>query len=427
MPITCNAKPQLKKSFPTARTTHLSTTSGEAILQNPRDSGTRKSKKKALRESPKMIFRVKLDQCSKNGDLTEALRLYNEARASNVQLNVYHYNVLLYLCSARSDLSEEDGVDYVNLEKGFKIFKQMSIDKVERMRQHLLMLRGWRPRKRIQKDEGSWDWAKLRSYGPALFGFCEKGMADKAYEVDSHMADNEVLAEELELSALLKVSSKVGKEKKVYEMMHRLRATVRQVSEETAATLEDWFKSKKAAEVGVENWDVGKVKKGVAKGGGGWHGQGWLGKGNWRVVRTTMNETGVCQSCGEKLVCIDIDPKETENFAKSLAKLASKKEAKTGFVQFQIKRVVNQLRQISPSKKMPLVVLHQNRVAGGPAQHLTTRSCWKVGKRLARFMLHLLESEVGSWHIPTVTGDDLETPRQWFFCATRKRDGMTTP
>lgn len=30
------------------------------------------------------------------------------------------------------------------------------------------------------------------------------------------------------------------------------------------------------------------------------------------------------------------------------------------------------------------------------------------------------ESEQGSWHIPTVTGDDLETPREWI-CATRMR------
>ncbi|KAK6137819.1 hypothetical protein DH2020_028444 [Rehmannia glutinosa] len=533
MPITCNAKSQLKKSFPTARTTHFSTTSCEAILQNSRDSSTRKSKKKAIRESPEMILRVKLDQCSKNGDLTEALRLYYEARASNVQLNVYHYNVLLYLCSARNDVSGEDGVDYVNLEKGFEIFKQMSIDKVEPNEATFTNASRLAAAKKdpelafslIKKMKDHGIGPKLRSYGPALFGFCEKGMADKAYEVDSHMADNEVLAEELELSALLKVSSKVGKEKKVYEMMHRLRATVRQVSEETAATLEDWFKSKKAAEVGVESWDVGKVKKGVVKGGGGWHGQGWLGKGNWRVVRTTMNETGVCQSCREKLVCIDIDPKETENFAKSLAKLASKKEAKTGFVQFQewlqchgpfdavvdganvglanqrtfsfsqIKRVANQLRQISPSKKMPLVVLHQNRVAGGPAQHPNNKKLlesWKkagalyatpVGSNDDWYWLYaavsskcllvtndemrdhlfnllgnsffprwkekhqvrlkpssdgislhmpppysivIQESEVGSWHIPTVTGDDLETPRQWV-CATRKRDGMTIP
>ncbi|GMY32251.1 proteinaceous rnase p 1, chloroplastic/mitochondrial [Fagus crenata] len=88
-----------------------------------------------------------------------------------------------------------------------------------------------------------------------------------------------------------------------------------QVSETTAGIIEGWFKCKTAAKVGEENWDVRKVKEGVVKGGGGWHGQGWLGSGEWRVVRTHMDGAGICQSCGEKLVSIDIDPKETENFA----------------------------------------------------------------------------------------------------------------
>ncbi|RVW78486.1 Proteinaceous RNase P 1, chloroplastic/mitochondrial [Vitis vinifera] len=122
----------------------------------------------------------------------------------------------------------------------------------------------------------------------------------------------------------------------VYEMMHRLRASVRQVSESTAEVVERWFNSEDAAGVGEENWDVGKVREGVVKGGGGWHGQGWLGKGKWKVGRTEMDEAGVCQSCGEKLVGIDIDPRETENFASSLTKLACQREVKADFVQFQV-------------------------------------------------------------------------------------------
>ena len=44
-----------------------------------------------------------------------------------------------------------------------------------------------------------------------------------------------------------------------------------------------------------------------------------------------MDEAGVCQSCGEKLVGIDIDPRETENFASSLTKLACQREVKADF------------------------------------------------------------------------------------------------
>ncbi|KAK6136383.1 hypothetical protein DH2020_029873 [Rehmannia glutinosa] len=518
----CNANINHPKSpsFMARKATHFSTTSAEALPQRSPDSGTRKSRKKARRESPEMILRVNLDQCSSNGDLAKALSLYNEARANNVQLNVYHYNVLLYLCSQNSEGSEEDGGDLVRLDKGFEIFKQMGIDKVEPNEATFTNVSRLAAAKedpslafdlvKQMKDHGIVP--KLRSYGPALFGFCKKGMADEAYEVDSHMVDNGIIAEETELCALLRVSSEVKREGKVYEMMHRLRTTVRQVSEETAATMEDWFRSRRAAEVGAEKWDVAKVKKGVLEGGGGWHGQGWLGKGNWRVVRTRMDETGVCQSCGEKLVCIDIDPEETDNFAKSLAKLACEKEARTNFVKFQewlqrhgpFEAVVDganlglanqhkfsfaQLRQISPSKKLPLVVLHQSRVTGGPAQHPNNKKLlesWKKAGALYStpqgsnddwywlyaavsskcllvtndemrdhlfnllgnsffprwkekhqvrlkpsdygltlhmpppYSLVIQESERGSWHIPTVTGDDLETPKQWV-CATRTR------
>ncbi|RVW15723.1 Proteinaceous RNase P 1, chloroplastic/mitochondrial [Vitis vinifera] len=36
---------------------------------------------------------------------------------------------------------------------------------------------------------------------------------------------------------------------------------------------------------------------------------------------------------------------------------------------FELNSVVNRLRQISPSKRLPLVILHRSRVTGGPAQN----------------------------------------------------------
>ncbi|XP_057801622.1 proteinaceous RNase P 1, chloroplastic/mitochondrial-like [Salvia miltiorrhiza] len=514
--IICNARELPKSPISMERKArHFSSASAEALVKNSTDLSNRMTKK-ARREAPDMILRVKLDQCSKIGDFAEALRLYEEAKANTVPLNLHHYNVLLYLCSSSGG----------SFEKGFEIFKQMGVDNVapnEATFTNISRLAASREDPELaftlvkqMKNHGIAP--KLRSYGPALFGFCNKGMADEAYEVDSHMVESGVSAEEAELSALLRVSSRVEREGKVYEFMHRLRAAVRQVSEETASVVEDWFSSRKAAEVGAREWDVGGVRKGVLEGGGGWHGQGWLGEGSWRVVRTRMNEAGICQSCGEKLVCIDIDPEETENFAKSLAKLASQREVKNNFAQFQewlqrhspfdavvdganlglanqrtfnfgqIERVVNQLRQISPSKKLPLVVLHQARVKGGPAQKPNNKKLlesWKkVGALYATpqgsnddwywlyaavsskcllvtndemrdhlfnllgnsffprwkekhqvrlkytiedgltlcmpppYSIVIQESERGRWHVPTVTGDDLEAPRQWI-CATR--------
>lgn len=300
-----------------------------------------RAKKKARRELPESVLRYKLDMCSKDGDVVEALRLYDEARGNGVQLSQHHYNVLLYLCS--SSASGELGG--VGLKRGFEIFQQMVMDEVKPNEATFtsaarLASAAEDPEMAfdlVKQMKGSGIPPKLRSYGPALFGFCKKREVGRAYEVDAHMVESGVIAEEPELSALLKISADAKKGDKVYEMLHRLRGTVRQVSESTAGIVEDWFKSEEAAKVGKEHWDVNKVEEGIVKAGGGWHGQGWLGTGSWKVTRTRMDDTGVCQSCGEKLVCIDIDPKETENFATSLASLACQREAKAGFVRFQVR------------------------------------------------------------------------------------------
>lgn len=314
-----------------------------------------KSKKKLRRESPEKVLKIKLDMCSRHGNLVEALRLYDEARSNGVTLNAYHYNVLLYLCSSSAsasgssvELSEHgdnaNASDLQRFKRGFEIFQQMVIDNVApneatftNVARLALAMEDPEMAFDLVKKMKSFDiLPKLRSYEPALFGFCNKGMADRAYEVDAHMIESGVVAEEPELSALLKVSADEKKADKVYELLQRLRAAVRQVAESTVGIIGDWFKSEEAAKIGQANWDVSKIREGVVRGGGGWHGQGWLGSGQWKVVRTQMDDKGVCHSCGEKLVCIDIDPRETENFAVSLANLACQREVKTDFINFQV-------------------------------------------------------------------------------------------
>lgn len=305
------------------------------------NSISKKMRKKMHRESPEGLLRHKLGICSKNGDVIEALRLYDEAQSNCVELSQHHYNVLLYLCSGSN--GDEVGNDSV-VGRGFQIFKQMVADKV--VPNESTFTNVARLAAKAEDPKMAFDLVKqmkvfgiepkLRSYGPALFGFCKKGQAERAYEVDSHMIESGVLPEEPELSALLKVSVDSRNGERVYKILHRLRTTVRQVLESTAGNIEDWFRSEEAARVGDISGDVNKVKEGILKGGGGWHGQGWLGTGSWRVARTQMDERGVCQTCGEKLVCIDIDPQETENFARSLANLAGQKEVKADFVRFQV-------------------------------------------------------------------------------------------
>ncbi|EEF36338.1 multidrug resistance pump, putative [Ricinus communis] len=492
-----------------------------------------KAKKKARQESPEGVLRSKIDNCSKHGNLVEALRLYDEARINGVQLNQHHYNVLLYLCSSGSSVElggngANEKASNMQFKRGFEIFQQMVIDKVPP--NEATFTNAARLAIAMEDPEMAFDLIKqmkcfdilpkLRSYGPALFGFCKKGMADRAYAVDAHMAESGVMPEEPELSALLKLSVDIKRADKVYEMLHRLRATVRQVTETTIDIIEAWFKSEDASKIGEEKWDVSKVREGVVRGGGGWHGQGWLGSGQWRVVRTQIDAKAVCNSCSEKLVCIDIDPSETENFATSLTNLACQREVKADFVRFQewlqkhgpfdavidganlglinqtnfsfrqLNTVVSKLRQMSPSKRLPLIILHRSRVTGGPAQNPNNMkllefwkksgalyatptgsnddwywlyaavSCncllvtndemrdhlfqllgtsffprWKEKHQVrlsvsrSGIALHMpppysiviQESENGSWHVPTISEDDLETPRQWL-CASRTRN-----
>lgn len=300
-----------------------------------------KARRKAFYESPEGVLLRKLNQCSREGDVVQALCHYDEARKLGVVLNLDHYNKLLYLCSI-----ENADVAQMGLKRGFEIFQQMLNDRVQPNEATFTNAARLAAAKEdpdmafelLKQMKNVAIVPKLRSYEPALFGFCKRGDAEKAYLVDADMIESGIVAEEPELSALLEVSVKTKKEDRVYEILHRLRATVRQVSESTSRIVQDWFNSEYAAKIGKEKWDVNKVREGILQGGGGWHGQGWLGSGRWKMVETQVNEDGECLSCGEKLVSIDIDPKETETFAASLSKLACQKEAKENFVHFQVEQ-----------------------------------------------------------------------------------------
>ncbi|KAF5190222.1 Proteinaceous rnase p, partial [Thalictrum thalictroides] len=236
---------------------------------------------------------------------------------------------------------------------------------------------------------------RLRSYGPALFTFCNSGDIERAFMVEEHMLENGVYPEEPELEALLRLSVEAGRGDKVYYLLQKLRNSIRKVSPSTADLIERWFRSKPASTVGERNWDQRLIMEAMENGGGGWHGQGWLGKGRWNSARTFIGTDGVCESCGDKLVTIDLDTTETENFAKSVASIASKRERKSSFQNFQkwldyygpfeavvdaanvglysqrhfstskVNAIVNGIRQKLPTKKWPLIVLHNKRITGG--------------------------------------------------------------
>ncbi|KMZ60160.1 putative Multidrug resistance pump [Zostera marina] len=393
------------------------------ILKKEKKKGVKKSKKGSNDLGFKM--RVGLDMCSKKGDVMGAISLYDSALKTDLKLDQYHYNVLLYLCSSAStgvilrgksgsknsstdgkhnnDIHVSETTKKYALKRGFEIYERICSDDIPLSEAALTSI------SRMAMSMGNGDMAfqivkkikslgltlRLRSYDPALFTFCNNGDLDKAFEVENHMLDSNVDPEEPELRALLKLSIKARRSEKVYYLLQKLRTTVRQVSPSTAELIEMWFKSLDASRVGKRKLDSKLVVRAMENGGGGWHGLGWLGKGKWSVARTQIDSNGLCHECGEKLVAIDIDPIKTENFSRSVASIAAKREKdSSNFEDFQkwleyfgpfeavidaaniglfsqrsfsvtkVNAVVNGIRQKLPSKKWPLIIVHNRRIYG---------------------------------------------------------------
>ncbi|KAI9081551.1 hypothetical protein K1719_036437 [Acacia pycnantha] len=297
-------------------------------------------KRKKAQQSPEAMFQFELNSCSKNKDLRGAIALYESAISQKIRINQHHFNSLLYLCS--------NSVTDASL-------KELSLDYGIRVFDHMLAL-GINPNEasitavaRIAAAKGDGDYAfelvksmgkynvapRLRTFDPALFCFCDHLEADKAYEVEKEMGAVGISLEEQELAALLKVSAKKGRAGRVYEYLHKLRSSVRCVSESTARIIEDWFQRTETSEIGELNFDARQVKDRIGRNGGGWHGQGWIGKGNWAVRKTNVDANGRCCYCHEQLACVDIDDDETEKFAQSVAALAMEREVKANFSEFQ--------------------------------------------------------------------------------------------
>lgn len=356
------------------------------------------------KDTPQVKLRVAFDTCSKKGDLMGALSLYDSAISQGVELGQHHYTVLLYLCSSaavgvlkpaksgsgvrtlnaaisssedrgdnkllyNNSVSYSDSVKLVDMDKakskgeilvtddikkhalqrGFEVYHNMCLDKVQMNEAALTSVA------RMAMAMGDGDMAfemvkqmkilglnpRLRSYGPALSTYCNNGEVDKAFEVENHMLEHGVCPEEPELEALLRVSIRAGKSDRVYYVLHKLRSGVRKISASTADLIVDWFMSNQASRVGKRKWDKRFIMEAMENNGGGWHGRGWLGKGKWQVLYTTVGNDGMCKCCGVHLATIDLDPVETENFAKSVASIAISKEKHSNFENFQVRNSNN--------------------------------------------------------------------------------------
>ncbi|KAK4481221.1 hypothetical protein RD792_012104 [Penstemon davidsonii] len=367
--------------------------SGNSVrVLSPRDSFNRNTFVGEFDEMGKKSYGSSISSSSSIGE--EVLRDYlNDSQTLDSLVQLMKENTDRVKIKEGGDEVNEiqvsEDVKRLALQKGFEIYNEMRMGKVPMNEATFTSVA------RMAMAFGDGDMAfdivkemkdyginpRLRSYGPALATFCNNGDVEKAFVVEKHMLENGVYPEEPELETLLKVSIGAGKSDKVYYILHKLRTSVRQVSPATADLIEGWFTNNVALRVGKRKWNQELITKAMENGGGGWHGMGWLGTGKWTVSRSPIGSDGFCKCCGEKLVTIDLDPEETENFAKSVASIAAQREKNSSFQKFQkwldyygpfeavvdganVNAVVNGIRQMLPSRKWPLIILHNRRISG---------------------------------------------------------------
>ncbi|KAL3638930.1 hypothetical protein CASFOL_016837 [Castilleja foliolosa] len=354
-------------------------------------------RRKKQKLTPESQFRSTLDHCTRTKNLSAAISLYESSPSQTLTLN--NINSFLYICS--ESLSDPANLPSA-VEFGFKLFHDHNKENFKPNEATLTALA------RLASAKGDGDYAfqlaksvknyaaapKLRTFSPALICYCGGGEADKAYEVEKHVESVGLRLEESELAALLKVSVETEREEKVYEYLHKMRRILREVNESTVVIIENWFRGKNATDVGSVNLDPNRIKEAITMNGGGYHGLGWLGEGEWVPRRSNIASDGKCCACVDQLVCVDIDREETEKFAQSIASLAMERELQTNFKEFQdwlgqhseyetvidganiglyqqnfaeggfsIAQLDAVVKEVySKSKKQPLVVLHKKRV-----------------------------------------------------------------
>jgi proteinaceous RNase P len=295
--------------------------------------------------TPESKFRTDFSTCSKTKDFQTTISLFQYAITQNIKLNLHQYNTFLYICSNQTDPSTKKEA----IQNGYLIFNHIMQNNINPNEGTVISMcrlaaadnDGDYAFELVKKLESYGDKARLRTYDPALFCFVEKREAEKAYLVEEEILRNGLCLEESEINGLLRVSVEVGDEGRVYEYLHKMRGSVRCVSESSAEVIQRWFKGEVAAKAGcggLGEGDLGRVKDAVLRNGGGWHGLGWIGSGEWDVKRTNVGSGGGCCACGEKLVCVDIGRDETEKFAQSVVGLAVEREKRSNFTQFQVSK-----------------------------------------------------------------------------------------
>ncbi|MED6167828.1 hypothetical protein PIB30_006477 [Stylosanthes scabra] len=390
----------------------------------------KKRKKKKDQDSPELKLRVALDMCSKRGDVMEALSLYDSALAKGLKLGQHHYTVLLYLCSSAA-------VGVVRPAKsgtGSRTLNALLSSTSEAVDSHEAndSADPFASEESSFVKEGSSP-SRQEDHGIMVSEDVKKYALQRGFEIYASMCSDKVQLNEAALTSVARMAMSMGDGDRAFEMVKqmkiiginpRLRSYGPALSTYCSnGEIDKAFDVEKhMLENGVypEEPELEALLRVSVQ----------AGKGD----KTTIGDDGICKCCGVHLATIDLDPIETENFAKSVASIAVMREKKLNFQKFQawldyhgpfeavvdaanvglfrqrkfkpsmVNAVVNGIRQKLPSGKFPLIILHHRRIKGE-----------KMGEPINRALIDRWNNADALYATPTGSNDDW----YWLYAAIK--------
>ena len=380
-----------------------------------------KKRKKQL--SPEGELRLQLQMAAKAGDVSEALRVYENARKQQLSIPFDSYQVLLYLLCGGDDWlrllptfveemdepdSDGDGEIEGKKEKAVKnisssltlkereekaneIFSLMLVDGGKSVPKEITYTTMARLAAAVGHPDEAFAYARellkknvvtrLRSFAPALIGYAEQGLVNEAFEVDEAIRGAGLELGEAELGRLMQVSAHGASWHMVSGVLHRLSSDFTVLRTSTMSRIRQYF----ASEAAIEALPFGS---------------GAFTKWSWRDAEVD-NETGECLAGGGFLKAIDLDQSEFAAFANGIATIAERHEKRPqdfqnfrkwlndhgpfdiiidganiaffgfrdpgGFSFKQIRTAVDVMTSRFPGKRV-LVILHVSRTKGPKAE-----------------------------------------------------------
>mmetsp|Transcript_43989 Transcript_43989/g.111271 ORF Transcript_43989/g.111271 Transcript_43989/m.111271 type:complete len:568 (-) Transcript_43989:19-1722(-) len=220
--------------------------------------------------------------------------------------------------------------------------------------------------------------AKIRTFTPALLGFCLAGQMDHAFEVKAAMEAHDLCLTESEFAWMLEGSLVAKCFQTAYRVIHCMKEELVLLEAPTLQLLRAVFESEEAKAHFAE---AGRLA-----------GRGYAA---WQVTSdTAVEEDGVCEAAGGQLRVIDLTPEEMSKFAEGIRSVVHQRGKTAEFEQFikwleanpreimldganialfgqnfenggwsfeQIERVMERVEQREPGRKL-LVVLHVRRI-----------------------------------------------------------------